>query len=112
MNHSIYYSDRSPEYKEWNRIYQNRYYMRRKERVIAHYSNNTRICKHCGFSDMMALSIDHVNGGGEAHRKLINKKSGNEFYWWLIDQNFPDGYQVLCMNCQSIKRYTNHEGKK
>lgn len=54
---------------------------------------------------MACLSIDHIKGGGNKHLKLIK---GN-LYNWLIKNNFPTGFQTLCMNCQFIKRYENNE---
>ena len=73
-----------------------------KQEVLEHYGT---ICP-CGFSDQRALSIDHINGKGTKHRRQIG---ASRFYIWLRKNNFPDGYQVLCMNCQFIKRYTNNE---
>ena len=54
---------------------------------------------------MRALSIDHLDGGGTAHRKIV----GRNIYYWLIKNAFPKGYQVLCMNCQWIKRVEKNE---
>jgi hypothetical protein len=61
-------------------------------------------CKECGFSDWRALQIDHVNGGGTKHRK----QSTNIFaYYKEILVNLDTGhYQLLCANCNQIKRYT------
>ena len=57
---------------------------------------------------MRALSIDHIKGGGNRHRdKLGNDGSG--VYRWLKKENYPTGYQVLCMNCQFIKKSENKE---
>ena len=75
-----------------------------KARVMTHYGNGVSACVRCGFSDIRALSIDHINGGGYTHRKEIHR-SGNTFNWWLISNNYPLGYQTLCMNCQWIKRF-------
>lgn len=82
----------------------------RKHEVINHYSNGTNMCESCGFCDIRALTIDHVDGGGCKHRRDIGITSGWGFYKWLIDNGFPEGFQVLCANCQSIKRHTNEEG--
>jgi hypothetical protein len=30
---------------------------------------------------------------------------GREFYRYLIKNDFPPGYQVLCYNCNSYKEY-------
>lgn len=60
-------------------------------------------CACCGENEEAFLSIDHVNGGGTAHRKEIRVSSGKTFYRWLINNNFPDGFQTLCMNCNVAK---------
>lgn len=78
-------------------------YYRAKERVFAHYGV---ICVGCGFPDMRALSIDHVDSGGADHRRTLG---GINFYRWLVRQGFPVGFQTLCMNCQWIKRHDKHE---
>jgi hypothetical protein len=82
-----------------------------KEKIIRHYSNGTMKCVRCGFSDIRALSIDHIYGGGRQHY-LELKKLGMSLYDYLFRYNFPeDGYQVLCLNCQFIKRVENHEAR-
>jgi len=78
-----------------------------KYTIFTHYSNGEPRCAHCGFKDIRALSIDHINGGGTAHRRSLG--SSEKFYYWLKKNNFPDGFQVLCMNCQWIKRHNNSE---
>ena len=55
-------------------------------------------CANCGETEMVCLSIDHVDGGGCKHRKETG--CGSAFYYWLRDSGFPPGYRVLCMNCQ------------
>jgi hypothetical protein len=80
-----------------------------KLEVFTRYSNGTPTCKQCGFSDLRALSIDHINGGGLKHRRLLGISGGSGFYHWLKRNNYPEGYQVLCMNCQYIKKETNKE---
>lgn len=83
--------------------------------VIRHYSigimkciglNGNPCSSNC--SDIRCLSIDHINGGGCKHRRELGKKSIH-FYRWLIRNNFPAGFTVLCMNCQFIKREENGE---
>ena len=53
-------------------------------------------CNNCGESDVDVLAIDHINNDGYAHR-LANP--GWYFYQWLKNNNYPEGYQVLCFNC-------------
>jgi hypothetical protein len=58
------------------------------------------------YTTIETLSIDHVNGGGRKHLRAIGDLCN-----WLITNNYPDGFQVLCMNCQWIKRIKNKEIK-
>lgn len=80
--------------------------------VLTHYSNGTPKCNHCNISDLRVLTIDHINSDGAKMRKELNLRSSTEHYDYIIKQKYPSGYQVLCMNCQFIKRHTNHEVKR
>jgi hypothetical protein len=81
-----------------------------KAEVLSHYSKGKPACQNPfgqhtqPYMDIRALSIDHVNGGGTRHRKSLKGRSGYHFYRWLKENSFPVGFQVLCMNCQFIKR--------
>jgi len=59
------------------------------------------------YTDIRALSIDHIHGGGGKHKKVAG--SGSRLYSWLKKNKFPEGFQVLCMNCQFIKKNVEHE---
>jgi len=65
--------------------------------VFAHYGNQ---CACCGESNIEFLTIDHPEGGGNAHRKAI-KRMGSSFYMWLRREGFPPGFRTLCLNCNS-----------
>lgn len=62
-------------------------------------------CVRCGFSDIRALQVDHVNGGGIAERRTIG--------WNGIENKIfsgdVSGYQLLCANCNQIKKVENKE---
>ncbi len=88
-----------------------RYVDNLRKLVFGHYSPNL-VCQRCGFSDIRALSIDHIAGGGLAHARQLghkNMRGGTNLYRWIRDNGFPTGFQVLCMNCQFIKRHENNE---
>jgi hypothetical protein len=53
-------------------------------------------CACCGERSMDFLCIDHIDGGGTQHRKLIGKGST---YRVLKNAKYPPGYRVLCANC-------------
>jgi len=114
------YRERNREkIREWQRLYRARRRehfseLRRKQKeklkleVLKHYSqSDPPKCVRCGFSDLRALTIDHVDGKGSIHRRQLRNKGGYHFYLWLKNQGLPEGYQVLCMNCQWIKREEN-----
>ena len=71
-----------------------------KSNVYDHYGH---ACVGCGETEPAVLSIDHINGGGNRHRKEIG--SGSHMYLWLIKNGFPEGFRVLCMNCQFRAKY-------
>ncbi len=65
-------------------------------------------CCRCGFSDYRALQIDHVNGNGAAETRGLSQKTYlNKILRSL--QNGEGKYQLLCANCNWIKRYENNE---
>jgi hypothetical protein len=90
--------------------YTKNFFSRLRLEVLKHYSPNLT-CANCGFADFRALSIDHVQGGGTAHLREISKGRADGYYllFWLKRNNYPSGFQILCMNCQWIKRKTNGE---
>lgn len=80
----------------------------RKKKVYEALGN---VCTHCGFSDYRALQIDHVHGFGK--RDKINKRHTNAkaFYLFVYESvSKNEGkYQILCANCNWIKRYSQKE---
>ncbi|SRR3990167_9778514 len=65
-------------------------------------------CKKCGFPDIRALQIDHINGGGKKH---IESFSSNKTYHKYVREH-PKKFQVLCANCNRIKVMENKELRK
>jgi hypothetical protein len=67
-------------------------------------------CERCGFADRRALELDHRDGGGSAHRRSL--PSGSAYYRALAtmgDADLRAMFQVLCANCNSIKRAEREE---
>ncbi len=75
---------------------------KRRQIILNHYSNNTIQCACCGEKEIKFLSIDHINNDGAAHKKEIG--GFGYLYTWIIKNNFPEDFQVLCMNCNFGKR--------
>lgn len=85
--------------------------------VFKHYAVGGKIrCSVCGFEDIRALTIDHIkNNGAEERRKLFGDRlyAGTTFYRWLRKNNYPEnGYQILCFNCNIIKKHEHNRCQK
>ena len=81
---------------------------RRKLRndVISAYGSR---CVCCGESREEFLTIDHINGGGNAHRKSLVNMSSTTFYQWLKSNEFPkQGFRCLCANCNFARGYRGY----
>lgn len=63
-----------------------------------------RSCSCCGFSDARALQIDHVNGDGFKERNMSPIS-----YLKKVLADESGAYQILCANCNWIKRHENSE---
>jgi len=84
--------------------YHRKYKRKIKKEVLSYYSNGIIACAICGEKNLYCLTIDHINGGGNKHRREeFGKVWGGNIYGYLRSRNYPLGYQVLCMNCQFVK---------
>ncbi len=97
-----------PNCRESHRVAWRSLQQRTKDAAFGAYGGYECVC--CGETHPYFLTIDHVNGDGSAHRKAIKtgagKMTGHNFYTWLRNNAYPDGFQVLCMNC-NYGRYRN-----
>lgn len=87
------------------KAYQQRHRRKLKAEVLGHYGG---ICTCCGEIELMFLTIDHVNGDGAEHRRTVGDGTGfcgAEMYRWLRRNGYPDGFQVLCANCNCGKQW-------
>lgn len=68
-------------------------------------------CVVCGFDDVRALQIDHIEGGGSKERKerSFNGQFNNHVLKSFL--NKEDKYQLLCANCNWIKRREKGENR-
>ncbi len=68
-------------------------------------------CVECGFSDYRALQIDHIKGDGKSERHLLRRNDYYENVLKSFTRN-EERYQILCCNCNWIKRAVNGEYRK
>ncbi len=96
------------ENKDKIKLYWRGFIFKLKTEVLTHYGNGNFACVKCGESRPACLSIDHINGDGAKHRKATGRQA-TDMYRWLKQNDYPKGFQTLCMNCQWIKRFENRE---
>lgn len=58
-------------------------------------------CACCGEREFDFLTLDHIHGGGNQHRK---KRKSHGIYLDVINANFPPEYRILCFNCNFATR--------
>lgn len=77
-------------------------YRQLRDDALARYG---AVCACCGECSKEFLCIDHVGGGGNAHRRALHKSNKSNqvgsaaVYRWLRDNAWPSGFRVLCHNC-------------
>jgi hypothetical protein len=94
--------------KEEKNLYNNSFMKNRhailRLSILQQYSSLIPFCACCGEKEINFLCIDHINGGGNKHRKEISAHGkGGNIYNWLYKNNFPEGFQILCHNCNMAK---------
>lgn len=89
-----------------------RHKVKLKTLVVEKYSHGTMKCALCNEDRIPCLSVDHIDGGGNAHRKSIRLNAGLNFYQWLKREGFPSGFRILCMNCQFISLHQMRRRKR
>jgi hypothetical protein len=70
-----------------------------RKKVVEYYGGK---CSCCGEKEYDFLTIDHVNGGGTKHRKIVSSALLPSL---IIKNNYPDDYQILCYNCNCSKAF-------
>jgi hypothetical protein len=88
--------------------YQRDYRKRVRAEVIKHYGDK---CECCEETELLFLTIDHINGDGAEHRRQNSYngdgRSGWSIYYWLRKNNYPEGFRVLCWNCNCSRQHNS-----
>jgi hypothetical protein len=99
--------DKVDEWRRRNAVIARRKNKEKRNEVFLLLGNK---CRRCGFNDFRALQIDHINGNG-----IKDKKEKSGLYIKAVLKEILAGskkYQLLCANCNWIKREERHECKK
>ena len=80
-----------------------------------HSNSDVPCCNCCGQnSHPEFLAIDHIFGKKQMDSipELVaigySSKLKNHLLPWIIDNNFPEGFQILCHNCNQSKANAKH----
>jgi len=68
-----------------------------------------RECVLCGYSDIRALQFDHINGGGRKEQRIYNDRATMVLFYVKNPELAKKKLQVLCANCNWIKRNDKKE---
>ena len=119
----------TPEFKAKKRIWEknyrkkperkaqrSQYHKNLRIKVLIHYSKSLSngdipCCNCCGENfHVDFLALDHIAGRRQmdSEPELVklgysSKLDSHELNHWIIRNNFPDGFQVLCHNCNFAK---------
>ena len=84
----------------------NKYRIELRKKALKRLGNK---CVKCGFSDWRALQIDHIYGGGTKERQHVNPRTVCKIIIEKPKEEWENIYQLLCANCNSIKKYERKE---
>jgi len=78
--------------------------LREKDKLAA-FEYYGSLCQFCGESIELFLTIDHKNNDGAEHRRKLRSGNnrGHDIYAWLRKNQYPEGFQTLCFNCNAAK---------
>jgi hypothetical protein len=74
-----------------------------RRKLFIHYGEK---CVCCGEKNDKFLTVDHIDGGGRRHRNEISG-GAKGLYRWIIKNNYPKNFQILCYNCNCGKERNN-----
>ena len=64
--------------------------------ALEHYGGSPPCCYCCGESEILLLGLDHIDGGGNQHRKETKM---NRTYEWAKKNGWPAIFRVACHSC-------------
>jgi len=74
-----------------------------RDEALSAYGGLDPTCSCCGENTREFLALDHIEGGGNNHRKETGR--GFAFFLWLRKNGYPPLFRILCHNCNSSMGY-------
>ena len=86
---------------------------RTRVQCLKAYGGGTPFCNCCGVQTLEFLTLDHIlDRKNDAGVRVGGDRVGQNLYSWLIRMGFPEGFRVLCYNCncsRGARGYCPHE---
>jgi len=86
---------------------------RTRVQCLQAYSGPEPFCNCCGERTLEFLTLDHlVDRKSDEGVRVGGDRLGQVLYSWLIRMGFPEGFRVLCYNCncsRGARGYCPHE---
>jgi len=101
-----YFREYARNHSENRKRLQKKYRDELKNKIIEKLGGK---CVKCGFSDSRALQIDHINGYGTKERATMGRR---RYLLTVLTSEEKGKYQLLCANCNWIKRFENNENRR
>lgn len=93
--------------REYSRKYYKEYMRKIRMKALSMLSEGGEIkCRQCGVNDIRALQIDHIDGRGNSDRKT---RQATRLHLDIVRGRNSSNVQILCANCNWIKRHENQE---
>ena len=85
-------------------------YTRNKEKLFIILGGKK--CVQCGYDNPLGLQIDHIFSDGAHDRRTIGTSRELIIYYVKHPELAINKLQILCANCNQIKRHTHDEFRK
>lgn len=106
-NKKILNEKRREDYKKRPSYYRkitNNHKIKRRMSLFNFLCNGNICCQKCSFRDIRALQLDHVKNDGSQDRKRFKNENNFYFYYYNHYLEAKEKLQVLCANCNTLKR--------
>jgi len=102
------HGEKSKEIKKKGNAYSKAQNLKFRDAAFAAYGGYKCVC--CGETEPLFMTLDHINNdGADFRRNAMGRRTaaGHHTYRRLFKNGYPEGIQVLCMNCNHGKRMNN-----
>ena len=103
------YLKRAKDYNKLHSKDKQEWHQKKRLSVLTHYSKSLSnseipVCSNCGICDIDFLHVDHIESAKNT-KELKHIRAGSNLINYLVRKDFPQGFQILCGNCNWLKHF-------